>query len=97
MNDDRFGGEGIRCTFDWSDVDPAVAVLDTIAELKDSDSADSATVLESPLQTHIDFDSFNTVVRSEAVASITLTIADCEIHIYDDTVAATPAESESNA
>jgi hypothetical protein len=89
--------EGIRCTFDWSDVDPAVAVLDTIAELKNSDNTDSATVLESPLQTHIDYDSLNTVVRSEAVSSITLTIADYEIHIYDDTVAATPAESESNA
>jgi hypothetical protein len=96
MNDDPFGG-GVRRTFDWSDVDPAVAVLETIAELKDGDSADSATVLEPPLQTHIDIDSLNTIVRSEVVSSITLTIADYQVHIYDDTVAATPAESESDA
>jgi hypothetical protein len=95
-NDGQSGG-AVQRTFDWSDVEPAVAVLETITELKDGDTVDSATVLEPPLQTHIDIDSLNTTVRSEAVSSITLNIADYQIHIYDDTVAATPAESESNA
>lgn len=89
-------GCDVRRTFDWSDVEPAVAVLEMITKLEDSDVTDSATVLEPPLQTHFDTDSLNTLVRSDVVCSITLGIGDYHIQIYEDTVSATRAESDSD-
>jgi hypothetical protein len=57
--------------------------------LEDRRGTDQATVLQPPLQTRLDSDALNALVRTDAVHSISLDIADYHVHISENTVGIT--------
>jgi len=78
--------EQIRREYNWDDVSPVVAIIESIAELEYGDASETTEVLDQPLQTYVDVEALDTLVRSESTLSITLQVSHYHIQIHRNTV-----------
>jgi len=72
--------------YDWEKVEPAVAIIESIAELEDEETTLTSSVLDKPLQAYVDIDALKTLLQSESVPFITLRISHYNIQIRENTL-----------
>ncbi|WP_348611024.1 hypothetical protein [Halobaculum rarum] len=82
----------VRREYDWSETEPAVAILETIAAHEQNDGTDKADLIDAPLQTYVDLDALGTPLGNDRIVSIALNVANYYVRIVGNTVSVTPAE-----
>lgn len=85
--------EGVQRAYDWSESEPTMPLLETIAALEHGDSAETTGLLDAPLNTYVDLDALGALLRSETTLSITLEIEDYTVQIDGSTVGVASANS----
>lgn len=90
----KFGG--VQRRYDWSNVSPSVAIIETIAVLENGEPRGAVDVLETPLNEYVSTDALDTLVKNDSLTAISLTISDYYVRISGDTVGVAPAETVSN-
>jgi|AntRauTorcE11898_2_1112593.scaffolds.fasta_scaffold04945_2 predicted restriction endonuclease len=78
--------------YNWEEVEPAVAILESIAAFEDGDVCKSASVVDPPLHHHVDTDALNAIVRDGSTSSIALRIADYRVQVRGKLVEVTDAD-----
>lgn len=86
------GVSGMQREYDWDDVEPAVAVLESIAAFEHGDAGDPASALNPPLQSHVDVDALNAIVREGSMSHLALRIDDYRVQIHGECVDISRAE-----
>lgn len=84
--------DGVQHEYDWGEIAPSTAILESIATLEESDKTEVRNLLDSPLHSYFDPDALGTLVRSSQEISITLEVEAYHIQINGDTVGVTPVE-----
>lgn len=90
----QFGG--VQRHYDWSNVSPSVAIIETMAVFEHGEPRRAADVLETPLNEHVSTDALDALVRNDTLTAISLIISDYHVLITGNTVGIEPAESTSD-
>lgn len=92
MGEPKGEGRTVQQEYDWDVVEPAVAVLESIAVFEHGDESEAVSVLDEPLSTHVETDALNTLVRSGTTTSVTFTVAEYSVRIHRNVVGVARAE-----
>lgn len=86
------GSGGIQREYDWSNISPVVAVLESIAVFEHGDPGKTGEVLDSPLQTYVETDALETIATSDKPVAVNFSTPNYRIQVHRDTVSVTAAE-----
>lgn len=83
---------GVHREYDWDEVDPTVAILESISVFEHGDVSEAVSVLDKPLATYIETDALDALIRGENTTSVAFRIADYHVQIYRNIVEVAHAE-----
>ncbi|QLG29883.1 hypothetical protein HUG10_19935 (plasmid) [Halorarum halophilum] len=87
---------GVQRQYDWSNVSPTVAIIETVAIFENGELTGAADVLETPLDEHVSTDALNKLVRNDSLTAVSLKIANYHVRISGNSVGVAPAETISD-
>ena len=81
----RWVGESLHCRFDWAEVRPSIAVIESIGVYEDEVDGVAGGVGE-PLYHYVDPEALDALVKSQTSTTITLHLDEYHITIRENTV-----------
>ena len=85
--------EGVHCKYDWSEIHPSVAVIETIKRYQRNELNREPSGIPEPLQHYLETDALDTVIQSDPTMAIALTIEDYAVEINENAVHVTTHDS----
>ena len=78
--------KGIGCEYEWSEIHPSVAVIETIERYQHTESDGDPSGIARPLQHYLATDALDTVIQSDPTMAIALTIEDYAVEITENAI-----------
>ncbi|UTF55878.1 HalOD1 output domain-containing protein [Natronosalvus rutilus] len=76
--------ESVQTRYDWSDVDPSMAVINALASLEDVRPVNLSDEVDGTLYDFVDPEALDALVTDKSTISISFMITEYEVHIDGD-------------
>ncbi|MFC7230857.1 HalOD1 output domain-containing protein [Saliphagus sp. GCM10025308] len=76
--------ESVQRRYDWSDVDPSMAVINALASLEDARPVNLSDEVDGTLCDFVDPEALDALVTDKSTISISFMITEYEVHIDGD-------------